>query len=77
MEGKAGRTDMERERVWMSKEFGVCTGRRGGERLPGPLSCKASCALGSLDFILRARGFRGKVSRRGKKDNFMPLFARD
>lgn len=61
----------------MGKELGMtamgyCARQRGRECLLGPSSYKASCALGSLDFILQARGFGGggdgNMGRKGRRD---------
>ena len=56
VEKTAGTTNIEKKRVRMGATAGYVQGR-GGAELLDPHSCKASCALGSLDSIFKARRF--------------------
>lgn len=61
-EKKTGTTNMERESLDGQVAY---MQDRGQGRVPGPCFCKASYALGSLDFIFKARRFWG-VEEKGR-----------
>lgn len=76
VEKTAGTTNIEKKRVRMGdRGRGMCRARGWGRVKAGSPSCKASCALGSLDSIFKARRFlrsggEREVSRKGKSDYF-------